>query len=711
MMLAAAFAALLPAAFAPRNAAADEDAPMSMQHDSTKYEVVVSATRRISDPVNIPNATSVVRGTELRRRGAHTLADALLDLVGLDTGDGSDNGMRLPNIGMWGLKEFDALLITLDGVPVGGPFNPSLAQIPIEDIDRLEVVKGPQGTLYGVSAFAGMVQVFTRTSEDGRGHITGGGGSFSDVHGDAAFKRSFANGVGARLTAAARHSDGWQERTGSEIGRVGLLLSKNVGKADMSLDLIGLDDDQKWGTPIPYDSGEPLPGFVTDANYAVRGAHQEHQVLSAVSHFGVAVAKGHRFENTLSFTRDDQTSIRSFPDAVSGDTVTSAGVKLEPRETSIYEDARWLSDFRLAGDHQLVGGAAVTYGRTTASGIGFDFDQRLSDRSSIPDLSTIPVGDNRSFEDKRTFIGVYAHDEWTPAMRFTLSGGGRYDNASEKLHAFGQEVGDPVAAISDDSKTTGAWSGDIAALVRLAPAGAKALEALNVYANFKSSFKPAAPNLTEAEDAEILEPERSHSLEGGLKARAFDRQVALDFTWFQMDFENMVVSNLDTLGNPQLLNAGHERFKGQEVDLTLSPAALPGLSLNAGYAHHDPRFVQFTFVAPDGQFRDVSGKFLELAPRDMFNVKLAYQDPRGIGAWIATHRQGVRALTRRNTFFADAFTEYDAGASCEFGKVLLTVAGRNLGDDRHVVGESDIGDSQFYLAAPRRVNAEVTFRF
>ena len=710
MMLAAALAGLLPAAFAPRSAAADDDAPMSMKHDSTKYEIVVSATRRMSDPINIPNAASVVSGTDLRRRGAHTLADALMDLVGLDTGDGSDNGMRLPNIGMWGLKEFDALLITVDGVPVGGPFNPSLAQIPIEDIERLEVVKGPQGTLYGVSAFAGMVQVFTRSSEDGRGHVTGGGGSFSEVHGDAAFNRSLSNGLGFRVTAAGHHSDGWQERAGSEVGRAGLLLSRNVGKAELSLNLIGISDDQKWGTPMPYDAGQPLPGFETDANYAVRGAHLEHQVLSAVSQIGIAVEERHRFQNTLSFTSDHQTSIRSFPDAVSGDTVTSAGVKLEPIETSVYEDARWLSDFELGGDHRLVGGAALTYGRTTADGIGFDFDQLLSDRSSIPDLSTIPVGDNRSFEDTRTFFGVYAHDEWSPAARLTLSGGGRYDNTSEKLHAFGQEVGD-TATISDDSKTKGAWSGDIAALVRLAPTGSKALEAFNVYANFKSSFKPAAPNLTEAENAQILEPERSHSLEGGFKARAFDRQVALNFAWFQMDFENMVVSNLDTLGNPQLLNAGHERFKGQEVDITLSPAALPGLSLNAGYAHHDPRFVQFAFVTADGQFRNVSGKYLELAPRDLFNARLGYQDPHGIGAWIATRRQGVRALTRRNTFFTEAFTEYDAGASCEFGKVLLTVVGRNLGDDRHIVGESDIGDSQFYLAPPRRVNAEVTLRF
>ena len=140
--------------------------------------VVVSATRGPEIETEIPGQATVVTGEELRRSNARTLADALQDVVGLDTGGGSDNGARLPNIGLWGLKEFDALLIMVDGVPAGGPFNPSLSQINVEDIDRIEIVKGPQGTLYGVSAFAGMVQVFTKESAKGT-EVRGSFGSFS----------------------------------------------------------------------------------------------------------------------------------------------------------------------------------------------------------------------------------------------------------------------------------------------------------------------------------------------------------------------------------------------------------------------------------------------------------------------------------------------------------------------------------------------------
>jgi len=71
------------------------------------------------DPAEIAGTVEVVPGDVLRRSGARTVAEAIQDVVGIDTGGGSDNGPRLPNIGMWGLKEFDALLVTVDGIPVG----------------------------------------------------------------------------------------------------------------------------------------------------------------------------------------------------------------------------------------------------------------------------------------------------------------------------------------------------------------------------------------------------------------------------------------------------------------------------------------------------------------------------------------------------------------------------------------------------------------
>jgi outer membrane receptor protein involved in Fe transport len=268
--------------------------------------------------------------------------------------------------------------------------------------------------------------------------------------------------------------------------------------------------------------------------------------------------------------------------------------------------------------------------------------------------------------------------------------------------------GSPLEA-SSDKRTDSAWSGDVSGLVRLLPEqGVGALEVANAYASWKSSFKPAAPNLTEAEEADILEPERTHSVEIGLKTRAAHRQVALDASWFNMTFRNMVVSTIGSDSLPELVNAGKERFRGFETSLTLSPDAFRGLSLGLGYAHHDARFIQFTFFTPDGQFRDVSGKHLELVPNDIVSARLSGETASGLGAFAALRHMGQRPLNRRNTFFVDPYTEWDAGASYHRDRIRVGVSGRNLGNDRHVVTESELGDSQFYLSPPRRILAELT---
>ena len=701
---------LLALAVAGPALAADPDTMTVNNPD--RYRVIVSATKTRKDPIDIPNGTAVVSGRELRLSGARNLADALIDVAGLETGGGSDNGPHQPNIGLWGLKEFDALLVTVDGVPVGGPFNPALAQIDIDDVERIEIVKGPQGTLHGVAAFAGMVQVFTDHSNTKNGSLTVGGGDRGNFHGDVRGQRSM-NGWAIDGSAAGLRDDGWQDRTGSERVRGRLSLGHAIGKGTGSIDLIGLHDQGDWGSPLPVEGGEALAGFDGDKNYAIGGAEQKHDVFGVNSHGSWPLTSRVRLDHTQGFEHDAQRTVLSFltdPGLVTSNIVDMNGFLLEPKENSLFEDLRAVTSFEAGGRHELVTGASITWGRTQAAGIGYDFTEDVNHPGSAPNVNDVTVGDHRSFDDRRTFMGLYAHHEWTPVRTFTLSGGGRFDQVSEKLSAFGQEVGSPALTTSD-SRTDGDWSGDLGAVVRLVPAGTQGIEAVNVYGNWKSSFKPAAPNLTEAEDAKILDPERTHSVEGGLKTRALDGQVSLDVSAFQMDFHNLVVSVQDALGNPELINAGHERFKGWDVSLGVAPRRVPGLRLSGGYGWHDPRFVQFTFVDPDGNLQDVSGHLLEMTPRLLWNLRASYVHTSGVGGWVATRHQGARAFDKDNAEFTKPFDEVDAGLSCELARARLTVSGRNLGDDRHFVSESEIGDGQLYVSPPRRFTAEVTLPF
>jgi iron complex outermembrane recepter protein len=700
LLLAALAAFSNPAAAAAESTDAQTDT-LRVEHP----EIVVSATRTPRRQTNVPNATTVITRDELRRRGTRTLAEALQDVVGLDTGEGSDNGSRLPNVGLWGLKEFDALLFTLNGVPVGGPFNPSLSQIPVEDIDRIEVVKGPQGTLYGVSAFAGMIQLFTPEAQTTR-ELTAGGGSFSQGHGSISWGKALEKQPDLRLTGGFARSDGWQDRTGSDTERGGATLGFGLGRGHMTLDAYGYRDRQDWGSPLPFDAGALVPGFVIDRNYAVGGAEVEHQVFGGTARVTWPLRSRHRIENTLGFTHDEQKFTRSFPGTVSGDTLESEGLELEPGETSLYEDLRIVANLQGSGTHELVAGTAVTFGETKGTAREFSFDQLLSAYPSIPSADQIPNVGERDFEDRRLFFGAYLHDAWTPTWRLTLEGGGRLDLASEELETEADLPAGPVP-VRDNREDTD-FSGDLSALIRLLPADRP--NVANLYASVRRAFKPAAPNLAEAEAAEILEPEHTTSWEAGIKTRALE-QLAVDVSYFDMKFENLVVSILGPGGLPELTNAGEERFKGFETNLRWSPASLPGSSFDVAYAHHDARFVDFTFVTPDSQLRDVSGKKLELVPRDLVNGRASFRSTSGLGGFVAARYQGERPFNRRNTFFADAYTEWDAGLSYDRNEWRFSVVGRNLGDDRHVVTESEIGDSQFYVAPPRRFMAEVGHRF
>ena len=303
--------------------------------------------------------------------------------------------------------------------------------------------------------------------------------------------------------------------------------------------------------------------------------------------------------------------MRSFPgelDPFIGDTLESEALALDPKETSLYEDARIVSHLEGHGDHELVAGTALTLGRTRGTRREIRFDQVLSKYPDIPNIDQEPVLDSGDFEDMRVFLGVYAHDAWTPMPQLTLEGGARFDFTSEELETEVDLPGGPVQV--KDNKEGSDVSGDVSALVRLIPEGANGpLHVANLYGSFRRAFKPAAPNLAEAEAAEILDPEHTTSWEVGLKTRAFEG-LAFDVSYFDMKFENLVVSILGTGGGPALTNAGEERFKGEEITLRLAPASLPGTTFEIGYAHHNARFVHFTFVTPDSQFRDVSGKHL-----------------------------------------------------------------------------------------------------
>src|SRR5258708_340620 len=92
-----------------------------------QHEVIeVTATRVAEDVLNVPASVTVIDGDELRARNANDLGSALALVAGVSVAPGGEGGPGSAVPEMWGLREFDAFLLVVDGVPCGGAFNADL---------------------------------------------------------------------------------------------------------------------------------------------------------------------------------------------------------------------------------------------------------------------------------------------------------------------------------------------------------------------------------------------------------------------------------------------------------------------------------------------------------------------------------------------------------------------------------------------------------
>src|SRR3954470_11290513 len=149
-------------------------------------QVEVTATRAPEDPEDVPAAIEVFSGEEMRQRGARDLRSALSSAIGVDIAPGGDAGPAGSVPDFWGLKEFDAFLLVVDGVPWGGAYNPALTSLNLNDVERIEVMRGPAPITYGATSFVGVIHVIhhgvdskDRNVELHGGSFESGGGSFS----------------------------------------------------------------------------------------------------------------------------------------------------------------------------------------------------------------------------------------------------------------------------------------------------------------------------------------------------------------------------------------------------------------------------------------------------------------------------------------------------------------------------------------------------
>src|SRR5256714_10944448 len=161
-----------------------QDAASSALPEAETEGIVVSATRIETPEDESPASVDVIRSNDFDIKQTRRVADALREVPGVSVVQSGSPG-SLTSVFTRGLRS-EHTQVLLDGIPVNqglqGAFN--FGDLTTENIDRIEIVRGPQSTLYGPRALAGVIQIFTkRGSGDPSGEFSLEGGSNTTIRG------------------------------------------------------------------------------------------------------------------------------------------------------------------------------------------------------------------------------------------------------------------------------------------------------------------------------------------------------------------------------------------------------------------------------------------------------------------------------------------------------------------------------------------------
>jgi iron complex outermembrane recepter protein len=655
--------------------------------------VQVTATREPEPVEQVPASISIVTGEDLRARGANDLRTALSLVVGVEGTPGGDAGPAGSVPALWGLREADAFLLVVDGIPWGGAFNPATPSLDLTDVERIEILRGPAPVMYGTTAFSGVIHVIHYGAGAAPSELQAGGGS----------NGSYAAAATTNLPAMGNYRQSLSvnlERRGSADDRTrydryhGLYRGAGqLGDARVHVDAdVSILPQDPTGSLLLRDGLYVHDELPLHANYNPTGAKLNQQRYQLVVGADGDSALG-QWATNLAVTRTLNDVLRGFlrgnafldpPDAGVGDGLQADGYSQTVGITDLYFDAHL--NATLSPQATLTYGFDYLYGNGSehATNFGYCVDEAGHEYDCIGANHPDELVDST---DRRNFYGLYAQTDWKPSARLDVLAGLRLNSTHESASglAIDNTGPAPVVAFSGNgsqSKTR------VTGLVGLSwGAWISGANALTWYADYRNSYKPLAIDFGPEAEVELLEPETANSYEAGAKLRLLNGRLDADASVFRMDFSNGLTYAYDGNGNFTRANGGKTRFQGFELEA--SYALTPLLQLTAHYAYHDAYFVDY--VLDDGT--NAAGKRVEMSPRQLGGVGLRYAAVRGVDGAVTANFVSNRMLDQANTVVTGGYTTVDAVLGYSFSRCRLQLAGYNLGNRRDPIAASELSES------------------
>lgn len=659
---------------------------------STASETIeVTATRIAEDVMLVPASVTVISGDELRVRNARDLQSALATVAGISIAPGGDAGPASSVPEMWGLREFDAFLLVVDGVPWGGAFNPDTNALDLTDVDRIEVVRGSAPVMYGATSFVGVIHVIHREpGSPGMAQVSAG--SFRSA--SAAVSVPLAStGLRQSIIANVDRKRFRDDDTG--VDRLhGLYRAASTapgGAWRFDADVTALRQDPN--SPHPRDGSVLSAAVPIDANHNPGDAHLDQDRFHLVGGWDAKVA-GSPWTTTLAYTHSAFDIIRGFLRDIAVVEPNAFGFSQDRTISDLYFDTHIVMSSSPA--LRVVAGFDHLYGNAHARSATFEYFAPLGGGRGDKSGDATPL-EEFDAKDRRNFSGLYASSEWKATPALLIDAGARLNHTSERRQTDGPDG--PQAA----SRTFTRLSGSVGANYTVFTSGR---DTVALFADYRNTFKPAAIDFGPEAEADILKPETATSYEAGVKGRFSDARLTWTASVFQMDFRNLVTA-VTLNGAPSLQNSGEDRFKGAEFEVEYAWA--PSLRTQFGYSFHDSRFRDFVFEFDPGVPTQLAGKRLEMVPHNLVDAGFLYAPGTGFNANATLNYVGSRWLNKRNTAPAKAYTTWNAGIGYQMTRSELRLDGHNLSGRRDPVAESELGDSQYYLQPARTF--EVSYRY
>jgi outer membrane cobalamin receptor len=522
-------------------------------------DLIIMATQHPQSVHDAPAIASVISAKEIRQSGARNIQDVLSRLPGFEI---TLTPMRNYQIELRGMKDPASTKIKfmVDGHTVQDELTQSVTwifeSISLDNVKRIEVIRGPASTLYGTSAFAGIINIITNNGDDVNGIIaTTGVGSFNtrkvslqlgNRSGDIEYAL-FVNAYESDGDSSYVEKDKYGQSGYTDYWQEQLDIAAKISYKDWHLKSRYLG--KKRGPYVGLESATNSESELQMAQYFVELSH-EHKLTELLSiNSKVFLDRVTEFDQYWQLLPDSP--LFSNPNGmVAHDTAKMEAYGGEVR-----------FDYQLADNNMLTLGLAAEHRALFNATFHVNFNPDLSSKGALEEVK----GAYNWIDDTKTqrdIWAIYLQDIWTISEQVELTSGLRHDQYSD----FGGSTNPKVAAVW---KLTDTW--------RVKAHYAKGFKA-PTYAELYIQSNPSQqgnPDL-EAETTDTYEASLSYARPGRYEAH---------ITYFNIQFDNMIQPSI--IGNKGINGKG---MTSEGVELEWRKRWKLGHALYANYTWQDVRY-------------------------------------------------------------------------------------------------------------------------